>query len=214
MLEYNYRIILFKNKEKKKIINKFITEKRALKLFNTLSGESEQVIFEMKFENGSLCDYELGIVEVNYGPSQPMFIRDEFGRQVKIELENTEFKISRICKYRIEEEFLDYETKKKINTKTFIKKYLSKDGLKMLSKLNNKIVLQNDDSFNLFTFKNNEDSERFIDTLSELFIKEKRMDCIFVKDISTAQRKYLYEILITKGFPKKYLFRLSTTHPK
>jgi hypothetical protein len=84
----------------------------------------------------------------------------------------------------------------------------------MLSKLNNKIVLQNDDSFNLFTFKNNEDSERFINTLSELFIKEKRMDCIFVKDISTAQRKYLYEILITKGFPKKYLFRLSTTHPK
>jgi tricorn protease-like protein len=54
---------------------------------------------------------------------------------------------------------------------------LDPPGLKLVSKLNNKIVVQNDDKFNLFTLKNDNDSSRFIDKLSELFIEQKRFDC-------------------------------------
>jgi hypothetical protein len=118
-----------------------------------------------------------------------------------------------VTNYKVEELIQDYQTKSKITINQFIKKYLSDNGLKMLSKINNKIVVQNDDNFNLFTLKNDNDSERFIDSLSELFINEKRNDCIFVKDSSIAQRKYLYDLLVMKGFPKSYLFRHSTTHP-
>lgn len=95
----------------------------------------------------------------------------------------------------------------------FIKKYLKGDGLKLVSKLNNKVVVQNDDTFNLFTLKNDDDSSRFIDSISQHLFKEKKMDCIFVKDYSTTQRKYLYNILTEKGFSKHYLQRQSTTHP-
>ena len=84
---------------------------------------------------------------------------------------------------------------------------------KLVSKLNNKVVVQNDDKFNLFTLKNDYDSSRFIDTLSELFIEQKRFDCMFVKDYSNAQRKYLYNLLIENGFSKSYLQRQTTTHP-
>ena len=83
----------------------------------------------------------------------------------------------------------------------------------MISKLNNKVIVQNDDNYNLFTLKNDDDSSRLLDNLSENFISQKRSDCMFVKDYSTAQRKYLYLILSEKGFPKTYLFRQSTTHP-
>jgi hypothetical protein len=214
MTDFNYKIVLFKNKEKKKIINKFITSKKALKYFNYLIDKSDNVLFEMMYENGGFGEYEIALIEKNIGPTLPLFVKDDYGRQIKIEVEDNKYKISRIVKYRIEEEFLDYSTKKKIDTKRFISSYLSKDGLKLLSKLNNKIVLQNDNDINLFTFKNIHDSERFLEVLSEHFIKNKRYDCIFVKDSSTIQRKYLYDILIERGFSRSYLFRLSTTHPR
>ena len=105
------------------------------------------------------------------------------------------------------------KVKKKINTKELVKKYLSGTGLKMVSKINNKIIVQNDDVINLFTFKNEDDSSRFIDNLSKVFIEQKKIDCMFVKDSSSSQRKYLYNILVNYGFPKSYLFRQSTTFP-
>ena len=105
------------------------------------------------------------------------------------------------------------QQKKKINSNEFILKYLSSPGLKMLSSLNNKIILQNEDKINLFTFKTEDDSYRFLDNLTNYFISQKRTDCMFVKDVSTSQRKFLYNLLSENGYPKSYLFRQSTTFP-
>ena len=112
----------------------------------------------------------------------------------------------------MEEEFIEFKTKNKITTPDLISKYLNVDGLKLVSKLNNKIIVQVDDNISLFTLKNIHDAERLIDVLSEYFIKNKRSDCLFVKDHSTGQRKYLYEFLCDKGYPKNYLQTYSTTH--
>ncbi len=67
----------------------------------------------------------------------------------------------------IEETFVNYQTKEKITIHQFIKSYLPELGLTLISKLNNKIIVQNDDDFNLFTFKTISDSERFIDVLTQ-----------------------------------------------
>lgn len=210
---YNYLIVLFKNKEKRKIINKFQTFKKTETEFNSLLSKNNSIIFEKRFDNGHESNYELAILQKNSDIQNSIFIKDDFGRQIKVELDDDTYTISKVTNYKVEELIQDYQTKSKITINQFIKKYLSDDGLKMLSKINNKIVVQNDDNFNLFTLKNDNDSERFIDSLSELFINEKRNDCIFVKDSSIAQRKYLYDLLVMKGFPKSYLFRHSTTHP-
>jgi len=208
-----YQIIIFKNKVKKKIINKFKTHKRAFEYYKNLMNESDEVIFSKVMENGLVCEFELCLVERVSGTLLPLFMKDDYGRQIKVNLDDTDFTITQVNKYRIEEEFVDYSTNEKINTKQFIKKYLGTTGLKLISKLNNKIIVQNDDDYNLFTFKTIDESERFIDVLTEKFNNEKRKDCLMVKDNSTAQRKYLYDILIKKGFPKSYLQRHSTTHP-
>ena len=42
----NYQIVLFKNKIKKKIINKFKTHKRANEFYESLLSESNNVLFE------------------------------------------------------------------------------------------------------------------------------------------------------------------------
>ena len=143
-----------------------------------------------------------------------LYSKDEFGRQNKVIVEGGEFSIITINPYLVEEFILDYQTKEKISISTLIKKYLSPTGLKLVSKLNNKIVVQNDSTFNLFTLKTSEDANRLIDSLSEHFNSTKKSDCMFVKDYTTTHRKYLYDILDKEGFPKNYLLRLSTTHPK
>ena len=89
---------------------------------------------------------------------------------------------------------------------------MKSDGLKMISVLNNKIVVQNDDDVKLFSCKNDTESSRFIDSLSLYFFKIKRGDCLFIKDSSTPQRKYLYSLLESKGYDKKVLYRKFTTY--
>ena len=208
----NYLIVLFKNKIKKKIINKFKTSKRANDYYNSLLENSDNVIFDKKYENGFECSYEIAILEKTSGTFLPVFLKDEFGRNIKVNLQDEDYSIKKINPYYIEEFILDISLNKKINSNEFIKLYLDPSGFKLVSKLNNKIVVQNDDKFNLFTLKNDYDSSRFIDTLSELFIEQKRFDSMFVKDYSNAQRKYLYNLLIENGFSKSYLQRQTTTH--
>ena len=207
----DYIIVLFKNRVKKKIIKKFKTFDRAQKYYKNLISNSNEVIFDRQHENGYHCVFELGLL----GPKTKdvMYVKDEFGRQNKVNVDDDDYSMLEISKYKINEEFIDYSTKKKITTDEFIKKYLKGDGLKMVSKLNNKIITQLNDMTNLFTFKNEVDSSRFIDNLSQKYINEKRVDCIFIKDSSTPQRKYLYDMLVTLGYPKQYLFRQSTTFP-
>ena len=209
----NYLIVLFKNKVKKKIIKKFKTSNRANNFYDSLLEKSNDVIFDKQYENGFSFTYEIAILEKSSGNILPTFLKDGFGRNIKVELDDDEYSIKKINPYHIDELILDTTLNKKINSNEFIKLYLDQTGFKLISKLNNKIVVQNDDKFNLFTFKNDYDSSRFIDSISNLFIENERFDCMFVKDYSNAQRKYLYDLLVENGFSKPYLLRQSTTHP-
>lgn len=209
----NYLIVLFKNKIKKKIINKFKTHKKSDNLFITLSNQSNDVIFEKKYTNGDECNYELAMLERSSGTFIPVYLKDELGRQIKVNLDDGDYTITKIITYKIEETLLDTTLNKKINSYDFIKLYLDPVGFKLMSKLNNKIIVQNDDKVNLFILKNEYDSSRFIESISNKFISEKRMDCMFIKDCSIPQKKSLYNLLINQGFSKDYLLRYSTTHP-
>ena len=209
----NYLIVLFKNKEKQKIINKFKTKRKALDYFQRLSDESTKVVFEKRTENGNKCHYELSLLENKEFAQEKVYIKDELGRTIKVETDAEDYSIIKVINYRIEEEFLDYSTKNKITYPVFEKTYLNKSGVKMLSKLNNKIVYQFDDILKLFTFKDIDDADRFIDSVEIRMRELNKMDCIIVKDYSFPQRKYLYNLLVDKGFPKSYLQRYSTAHP-
>jgi len=209
----NYLVVLFKNKEKKKIINKFLTKERASKFYNNLQKKSEDVIFDKKTENGKKSYFELALLEKKGTIVEKIFIKDELGRSIKVESDSEDYNIIKVINYKIEEEFWDYTLKKKIDSHFFIKKYLSKTGLKMISKINNKIVLQIDESYKMFTMKDCDDADRFIDSMEKNLMNNNRKDCILIKDYSFAQRKYLYNVLINQGFPKSYLQRYSTTHP-
>jgi hypothetical protein len=210
----NYVVVLFKNKKKKKIIKKFITFSRAKQFYDKLIKESNEVLFEIKVEGGYECRYEVGIVEMSSKQLIPVYMTDEYGRNIKVKLDEDGMTLFKINPYKKEETIYDIREQKKITTQAFIKKYLRGDGLKMISVLNNKIVLQEDEKIHLFTLKSESESSRFVDNLSSHFFKIKRGDCLFVKDYSTAQRKSLYALLESAGIDKKILYRKFTTLPQ
>jgi hypothetical protein len=66
----------------------------------------------------------------------------------------------------------------------------------------------------LFSLKDKDESERFLSVFEDYFIDNKRFDAMFVKDVSSAQRKWIYNVLVQRGFDKKRLYRLKTTFSK
>ena len=209
----NYLVVLFKDKKRKRIIKKFITFAKAKQYFDKLINESKEVIFDVLYENGHECKYELGIVEMSDKQLVPVYITDEMGRNVKVKLEESGMTLFMISTYKKEELIYDLQKNKKITVKQFLFDYMRNDEMKMVSSINNKIVVQKDDECYLFSLKNHNEALRFIDCLSQLFFKEKKSNCLFVKDNSKAQRKYLIDLLSKKGIDKKILYRKSTTHP-
>jgi hypothetical protein len=210
----NYIIVLFKNKKKKRIIKKFVTLSRAKNYFKQLSSESNDVIFEVLVENGKDCKFELGLIEMSTNQSSPVYMTDEFGRSVKVKLEEGGMSILELVTYKEEELIYDVKKKTKITSQEFIKRYLKGDGLKMVSVLNNKVILQRDEEIDLFSLKNEEECTRFVESLSKYFFKIKRGDYLFIQDCSSPQRKYLYSLLESNGFDKKVLYRKFTTYPR
>ena len=210
----NYLVVLFKNKKKKKIIKKFVTLSRAKNYFDGLIEKSNEVIFEVLVENGKECKFELGLISLSSNQSSPVYMTDEFGRSIKVKLEENGMSILHLKPFRDEDLIYDVKNKKKITTQEFIKRYLKGDGLKMVSVLNNKVILQRDEKIDLFSLKNEYECSRFVECLSSYFFKIKRGDCLFIKDCSSPQRKYLYELLESNGFDKKVLYRKFTTYPK
>jgi len=86
--------------------------------------------------------------------------------------------------------------------------------LKSIFTLHNKICIQIDEDVSIFSLKDKNESDRLLESLQTYFIDNSRVDAIFVRDISSAQRKWIYKVLEDKGFDKKRLYRLKTTFSK
>jgi len=213
-MKQKYLVILFKNKFKKRIIKKFVSFDRAKDFFNKKKLESSNIIFPKLFENGNECDFELGLIEKGSSSFEPVYFTDEFGRNLKAKVIDDDMYLINVFTYKTEEKIFDLQKNRKITTPEIMSKYLVGQGVKMISSINNKVVIQNDDEINLFSLKNENECKRFLDSISTHFFKIKKGDCIIVKDVSSAQKKYLFSLLSEKGVDKKTLYRKYTTYPR
>ena len=73
--------------------------------------------------------------------------------------------------------------------------------------LNNKLFVQVENDVKLYGNKNREDANRLFEIVREELTSKKRGNFIFVKDVTTHQRKLLYDFLVSKGFNRRELFR-------
>jgi hypothetical protein len=210
----NYIIVLFKNKKKKKIIKRFVTEKKARNHFNELIKENDKILFDKKIENATDSEYLIGLVTNKTNVQKTLYYTDDLGRNIVANLENSNYVFLDIKNYKIEEKLFDWQDQKKINLFELEKKYFKTTELKNIFTLNNKLCIQIEEDVSVFSLKDSEESKRLLESLENKFMNENRMDSLFVRDVSTAQRKWLYNVLESKGFDKRRLYRLKTTFSK
>ena len=211
MSEPNFTVILFKNNKKRKILKSFVREHIALEYYNKKLKESSEIVFNKEYENGSKCNYKLALTSKTCDFEQ-LYYTDEIGRNISINPKISDnLYIKKIDMFNKEEKLYDVQENKKITFNKFVKKYLDKDKTIMLSKLNNKVVVQEDDNYSLFSLKTEDDCERFLRIVES---KVDKKNFIIVRDFTSPQRKYLYDLLVEKGFDIDFLYRTSTTHPK
>lgn len=208
-----YLIVLFKNKERKKIIKKFKTFEKAKKFYDKKIEEND-LVFNKKIENGKGCFFELGLMEKDSTNFDSYFIKDSLGRQVKVDLDNPEYKLLYVSNYLIEELIYDIQKNEKISFEKFIKSYLPKNKIRLISKLNNKVIVQDDDLVYLFSLKSDLDCTRFLTILQNYMFENNLTQSLIVFDSSKPQKKYLYNLLKSKGLDISILYRRSTTYFK
>ena len=206
--------MLFKNKKKKKIIKGYQSEKRAINKFNSLIKKNDNP-FEVQYENAEKSIYEISLLSNQESYQLPLFQEDELGRNEKVFISSeTDYVIKRVEPYSIEEKIFDWSTNDRINFDDLVSKYCVKKEMKSISTLHNKLIIQNNDKFYVFSLKNIADSHRLLETMESNFRENGRNDAIFVKDISTTHRKWMYNLLVKNGFNKQKLYRQTTTFSK
>jgi hypothetical protein len=211
-MKCNYTIILFKNKVRYKTFKKFESYKRANAFYEKKLSDSKNVFFEVQIENDEKVEFEIALVEKNSKKDLKLFKTDMLGRNIEILSDDENMTIIKIDNFNMSEKIFHVDMKKRVDCDFFIKTFLKSKDLKMISKLNNKIIVQENDDVNLFTLKNSDEANRFLDNLQIKLMDTKNSSCLIVKDVDTAQKKYLYNFLKNRGYNEKMLYRKSTTH--
>ena len=78
-----------------------MTSKNANDFYKNLLDKNQDVIFETKTKNGKSVDYELALLEKKGNQLFPIYTKDEFGRNVKLEFDSDEYNIIKIADYRL-----------------------------------------------------------------------------------------------------------------
>lgn len=208
-----YILATFKDNVYRKTIEKFAKKETANRWFDKYMEKSKNIIFEKKFERSWPCKYELCILKTKGGKQDPLYFKDELGRNRKAILDDDQYTMIRIEPYRIEELIYDIQQDKRITVEEFINIYLPKNKINMVSGLNHKIIVQSDEKISLFSLKTMKECGRFLESLRKYFLSKKNVSNIIIRDMDTIHRKYLYDLLVSKGFDKRALYKQSTNHP-
>ena len=205
-MSYNrnkYKIILFKNGKRVKCFFSSNSYKSILRKYSNIINEKKPK-FVIEYLSRKKTRFEVGVVTTE-SVDDSIFVKDEFGRTKEVTMGNTTYNIVKLLPYWKEELIYDHTSKTKITYLGFLSTYLNYKDFKQVFTLNNKLVVQNDEEFNLFSLKTVSDSLRLIDIIEFDLMDAGRMDCLFVRDTNTVQRKQLYDLLERKGYDRGFL---------
>jgi hypothetical protein len=212
-MQSNFLVVLFKNKNRHKIIKKFVTKDRCNTFFKTYISKNDDLYFPLIYENGQKVKYEIALLEKD-GSINYIIQRDSLGRIIDSTISDSDYAINKIEPYFFPEEVYDIKTKVKRTFLEVITVESKTKDLKSVFKLNNKVVFQNDEKINVYSCKSNEESKRFLDELQKYCVNKKRGDFLISQADDSATKKQLYDVLVKNGFDKKMLYRQFTTYPK
>jgi len=204
-MDKKYKIILLQDGVQRKIFFQTNVRKTVYERFRLIE-EIEQPNFTTKYVKRKVCTFELGLFSLTE-PNYKIYSKDSMGRNIIRNMSIGDYHLIKIIPYWVEERLYDHQTKKRITFGDVLNGYLGDRKLKQIFSLNNKTVIQKDDEFFLFSHKNVDDSNRFLESIRSFMVKNKRFDCLIVPDHDTIQRKQLYAILKSKGYNRNFLYK-------
>lgn len=208
MINYKYFIYLYCNRKKQKIIHKSAKRTTILEVWRELKTQKKpRYVKTNSGKKREETNYELALIFPNTRWSTKTYIRDDMGRNLEATIDNDKQRIKEIIPYWTEELIYDFDAKKRIRYHEMIQQFYDVGEIAQVFSLNNKIFLQVDNDVKMFGNKNLEDSNRLFDIIREDLLKKKKTNYIFVKDVTTHQRKLLYNLLVGKGYKRRELFR-------
>jgi hypothetical protein len=208
MNKWKYFIVLFCNKKRVKVIYRCMKKSTVYEYWREHKTQKKpRFVKTQNRKRGNDVVYELGLIFPKNRWSDKTYIRDSLGRTIEAKFEDENFRIKELIPYWKEELIYDFQKKSRIRYHELLEQIISINNIGQIFTLNNKLFIQNDDNILLFGNKNIKDSNRLFDLIREDVLKKKKGNFIFIKDVSTAQRKILYTLLESKGYKKSELFR-------
>jgi hypothetical protein len=203
-----YFIVLFCNKKKVKILYRCMKRTTITEPWNELKTQKKPPFIQIQGKKRKMeLLYELALIFPNNRWATNPWVKDSLGRNIEAKIENDKFRIKEIIPYWKEELIYDFQLKKRIRYHEMMDKIHPIKDIAQIFTLNNKLFVQVEDDVKLFGNKNIKDSERLFEIVREDLLDRKKTNFIFVKDITTHQRKLLYQLLESKGFKRTELFR-------
>ena len=198
-----YKIILFKNGKRVKCFFSSNSYKSILRKYSTIINEKKPKLV-IEYLSRKKVRFELGVVTTESVDGN-IFVKDTIGRTKEVVMGDTIYNIVKLLPYWKEELIYDHTSKSKITYLEFLSSYLNYKDFKQVFTLNNKLIVQNEDHFSLFSLKTVSDALRLIDIIEFELMDAGRMDCLFVRDTNTVQRKQLYDLLEREGYDRGFL---------
>jgi hypothetical protein len=207
-MKKKYSIVLFCNKKKIKVMHSSMTKNTIYEYWRELRTEKKPPF--VKTQHGRTFKdavYELALIFPNNRWATATYVKDSLGRNQEAVIMDSKFRIKEIIPYWKEELIYDFNKKKRIRYHEMIAQIYPITEIAQIFTLNNKLFVQIENEVKLFGNKNLKDSDTLFEIVKEDLLKRKKGNFIFVKDITTYQRKQLYNLLESKGFKRRELFR-------
>lgn len=203
-----YFIVLFCNKKKVRILYRCMKRTTVYDYWREFRTQKQpRYIKQQGGKRNRELVYELGLIFPNNRWATKTWVKDSLGRNEEATIEGDKYRIKEIIPYWEEELIYDYSIKKRIRYHQMMEYIESVTEIAQIFTLNNKLFVQVEEDIRLFGNKNIKDADRLLELVKEDLLKKKRGNFIFVKDVTTHQRRLLYDLLESKGFKRQELFR-------
>lgn len=217
-----YRVVLLKNGKYKKTLHRCQTRETSFIKFRAIKEENKSVVFpkmNVNYNKIEKVQYKICVVKDTEDGDKFRILRDSYGKLYQ-EKPLGDWTILDDAEYNIEETFWLYGRDPKndrITIHDIIKPLMSGAYKKQLTKqvivVYNKLIIHNEEQFDMVICKCLEDAQRLHHTLHKVVKKNKINNIIFMGTASEATMSRMYDLIKEKtGWPYKKIWR-TTTRP-
>ena len=214
-----YRVILTSNGKYKKTLHKSKTKETAFINYHKLR-EENNVLYPKRLLNtkGIIpVKYEICVTKVTESTDTFRVLRDDYGK-LYTEKPLGDWTILTSDSYEIEETFWIYgldNNSERPTIKEIIKRLMigahSKKMVKQVIVVHNKLLMYNEDQFDMVICKNLEDAQRLHHTLAKICKKQKIKSLLFMGTATPANIGRMYDVIHEEtGWPYTKIRRTST----